>query len=96
MKVLHWTRPGNYAGSSFEIFNVRWDKELRKWVETSNPDARWGFRHPTTDEIVALKKRDLSHYGIVNEIEAPTIEIQTRVEMGTPTLHRLWINDEEE
>jgi hypothetical protein len=68
---------------------------LRVWVETSNPNARWGFIDPTTGYILALKKRDLSYYGKVSEVEdeKPTINVETKVEMGTPSLG---VIDEEE
>lgn len=87
MFVLQWTR-GTLKGEMTEVFNVRWDVRTRKWTEVPNPNARWGFRDPETREIKALKKRDLSYYGVVNEVEVihedPDIEVQ--VEMGTPSL----------
>jgi len=101
MKVLQWTR-GALKGEMTEVFNVRWDVRTRKWTEVPNPNARWGFRDPETREIKALKKRDLSFYGIVNEVEViyddpddpDNLDVQVQVEMGTPDLGV--VKDEEE
>lgn len=97
MKVLQWTKAGDRKGEMFRVFNIRWDKRLREWVETSNPEARWGITHPDTGHILALKKRDLTYYGIVHDVEvvdAAETDIETTAEMGTPSLGV--VEDEEE
>ncbi len=99
MKVLQWTKEGERKGEMFRVFNIRWDKRLREWVETSNPDARWGITHPDTGHILALKKRNLSYYGIVHDVEIideneGSADIKTQVVMGTPSLGV--VADEEE
>ncbi len=97
MLVLQWTR-GSLKGKMTEVFNVRWDVRTRKWKEVPNPNARWGYRDPETREIKALKKRKLSYYGVVNEVEViqddPDIEVQ--VEMGTPSLGVVEDGEDEE
>ncbi len=97
MKVLQWTR-GALKGEMTEVFNVQWDVRTRKWKEVPNPNARWGFRDPETREIKALKKRKLSYYGVVNEVEVihNDPDIQVQVEMETPSLGVVEDEDEDD
>ena len=96
IKLLMWKKDGKpaFSGQTFKIFPVRWDKRKRKWVD--DPKGRkWGLIHPVTGRIVGLRKAPET-YGIVNDIEIikeETPDVETRVEIGTPTLG---IVDEEE
>ncbi len=102
MRVLFWNRADprkEFAGKQFEVFAVRWDKGSRQWavVPDGNHNYRSGIIHPVSGEIIALRKRNLSYYGVVIEVTPvpkPSIDIETEVVMGTPGLGV--VEDEEE
>ncbi len=90
-KTLVWNKDGRkfYSGKHFQIFNITWNDQDNEWMVDEDSEIE-GILHPVTLKLTRLNK-PFNKYGEVIEEDweeeaKVKVNIETKLEMGTPSL----------